>query len=111
ESQPMTTQPATQPLELFYSYAPEDEQLRNILDKHLAMLRHQGLITGWYRHLITAGTERARESMQHLNTARIILLLISPDFIASEYCYSTEIQRAMQRHDAGEARVDRKSVV
>ncbi|SRR6266436_2206735 len=39
----------------------------------------------------------------HLNSAQIILLLVSPDFLASEYCYGDEVERAMKRHEAGEA--------
>jgi formylglycine-generating enzyme required for sulfatase activity len=51
------------------------------------------------------GEEWAAEIDEHLNSAQIILLLISPDFIASDYCWSVEVERAMVRHDASEARV------
>src|SRR5438046_2711917 len=103
----MTTQLTRQPIELFYSYAqnPQDEGLLTQLDTHLAALKRAGSIATWHKQDIRAGSEHLQETQRHLNTARIILLLISPDFIASEYCYGTEIQRAMQRHDAGEARV------
>ncbi len=100
----MTAEP-TQPIELFYSYAHEDERLRNELEKHLSLMKRQRLISQWHDRNIGAGTEWANEINTRLNTARIILLLISPDFIASDYCYSIEMTRALERHQAGEARV------
>ncbi|HWS83903.1 MAG TPA: toll/interleukin-1 receptor domain-containing protein [Ktedonobacteraceae bacterium] len=90
---------------LFYSYAHNDESLRNELDKHLSLLRNQGLIAQWHDRDITAGTEWANQINDHLNTAHIILLLISSDFLGSEYCYSIEMKRALERHEIGEARV------
>ena len=92
-------------IKIFYSYAHEDELLREELEKHLSLLKHQGLITEWYDHEISAGTDWADEIDTHLNTAQIILLLISPDFIASEYCYSVEMRRAMEKHETREARI------
>ena len=100
----MTVQP-TQVLELFYSYAHEDEELRSQLDKHLSLLRHQRLIKDWHDRQISAGKEWTKELNTHLETAHIILLLISADFLASDYCYSVEMRRAMERHEAGEALV------
>jgi hypothetical protein len=97
-----TSEPA-RTLEIFYSYAHEDERLRKALDKHLSLLKRDGLITDWYDHQITAGKEWASEILTHLDSAQIILLLISPDFIASDYCYSVEMQRAMERHELGDA--------
>ena len=95
----------TRPLEIFYSYAHEDERLRKALDKQLSLLKRDGLITDWYDHKITAGKEWESEILTHLDSAQIILLLISPDFMASDYCFSIEMQRAMERHEHGEARV------
>ncbi len=93
------------PIRLFYSYAPKDETFRKELEKHLSLLRRQGLIADWHNRNISAGTEWEREIDTHLHAAHIILLLISSDFLASDYCYSTEMKRALERHDAGEARV------
>ncbi len=95
----------TRAIEIFFSYAHEDEMLRNELEKHLSNLKQQDLITGWHDRNISAGTEWAYEIDTHLNTAQIILLLISPDFMASHYYYSIEMKRAMERYEAGEARV------
>ena len=90
---------------MFYSYSHKDEELRQQLENHLAILRRKGVITDWHDRKIGAGKEWEGEIDEHLNTARIILLLISSDFIASDYCYDVEMQRAMERHEAGETRV------
>jgi len=91
--------------EVFYSYSHQDESLRNELEKHLRGLVHGGQIAEWHDRQIGAGTEWEDEIHAHLESAHIILLLISSDFIASEYCYGIEMQRALARHEAGEARV------
>jgi TIR domain/NACHT domain/Tetratricopeptide repeat len=92
-------------LTLFYSYAYEDEDLRDQLEKHLMLLQRQGLISLWHDRKILAGRTWAHEVDTHLKTATIILLLVSPDFLASDYCYEDEMQRALEKHKRGEARV------
>ena len=92
-------------VEIFFSYAHEDELLRQELEKQLSILKWQGFITSWYDREISAGEEWAHMIDVHLDTAHIILLMISPDFMASHYCYGKEMKRALERHDAGEARV------
>jgi hypothetical protein len=79
--------------------------LRDQLEKHLVALQRQGVISSWHDRRITAGTELADAIDGHLDAADVILLLISPDFIASDYCYDREMKRAMERHRKGEARV------
>src|SRR5713226_6383425 len=96
---------STNAMEVFYSYAHKDEYWRERLVTHLSALQRQGVISGWHDRNISAGTAWATQIDEHLNSADIILLLISPDFIASDYCYSLEATRAMQRHHAGTARV------
>jgi TIR domain len=93
------------PIEVFFSYAHRDETLRDELAKHLSLLQHQKVIAGWYDRHIPAGTEWAGAIDTHLENAQIILLLISADFMASTYCYGIEMQRAMERHEARQARV------
>lgn len=93
------------PLEVFCCYAREDQAMLEQLKKHLAPLQRQGQITIWSDTNIDAGVEWERELHQHLESADIILLMISPDFISSDYCYSTEMSRAIQRHNQGSARV------
>jgi hypothetical protein len=90
---------------LFYSYAHEDELLREQLEKHLSLLKRQGFISGWHDREILPGATWAQEIDVHLESASIVLLLISPDFLASDYCYEVEMQRALERHRHGETRV------
>ena len=92
-------------LKFFYSYASEDEEWRKRIEIHLSTLKRQGLISGWYDRNISAGTERKNEINIHLDEAHIILLLVSPDFIASDYCYSEEMKHAMELHETGGTRV------
>ncbi len=96
---------STEAIELFYSYAHKDEELRNQLDKHLILLQRQGFLSAWYDRDIRAGGDWSSEIDAHLESAQIILLLISADFLASDYCYDVEMQRALERHQAGDARV------
>ena len=95
----------TQPLQVFCCYARKDQQLLNDLKAQLMPLQHRGLITIWADTDINAGLEWEQEIDKHLNTAQIILLLISADFMASDYCYSKEMKRALERHEQGKARV------
>ena len=90
---------------VFVSYAHEDEALKENLSKHLAILKHKNAIALWNDREITAGTNWKDQIDSNLELADIILLLVSSDFLASQYCYDIEMQRAIQRHDAGEARV------
>jgi TIR domain len=92
-------------VEIFFSYAHEDEALRDKLAKHLKLLQRQGLITSWHDRDITAGEEWKNEIDSHLESANIILLLISSDFLASNYCYDIELKRALERHESNEARI------
>src|SRR5215470_4280367 len=93
------------PITVFFSYAHRDEALRNKLAEHLRLLERQDIITGWHDRRITGGTEWAGAIDDYLRTAQIILLLIRPAFLASDYCYDVELRHAMARHAAGEARV------
>ena len=102
---PVEPQP-TRAIEVFYSYAHEDEKLCDELEKHLANLRRQRIIASWYDHDISGGKQWDDEIKNHLDRATVILLLISPDFMTSDYCNDVEVARAMERHEAGEARLD-----
>jgi len=90
---------------LFFSYSHVDEGLRNQLEVHLAALKRQGLIATWHDRRITAGTPVGDAIDRNLDASQVILLLVSSDFIASDYCYEREMARAMERHEKGEARV------
>lgn len=90
---------------VFFSYAHEDETLRDKLANHLKLLERQGVIQSWHDRQILAGTEWQGQIDGNLEKSQIILLLISSDFLASDYCYDIEMKRALERHEAGEARV------
>jgi hypothetical protein len=90
---------------LFFSYSHRDETLRDEMEIHLTMLKRQGAIATWHDRRIGAGKEFGKEISHYLEKAEIILLLVSPDFLASDYCYDVEMARALERHKSGEARV------
>ncbi len=92
-------------VKIFFCYAHEDEALLNKLKSHLKPLQLEGLIEGWHDRDISAGMAWQREISNHLNEAQIILLLISPDFMGSDYCNSIEMKRALERYERDEARV------
>jgi hypothetical protein len=102
--QPQSTNTSV-PLEVFISYSHRDEDLKDELYIHLANLTRQNKIKPWQDRAIEAGTEWDAEIKARLESAGVILLLITPRFIASEYCFDKEMQRAMERHAAGTARV------
>lgn len=92
-------------IKLFFSYSHKDEDLRNELETHLSPLQRQGVIETWHDRRIPAGKEFGSEISHHLETSQIILLLVSPYFIASDYCYEAEMTRAIELHESGQARV------
>lgn len=90
---------------LFYSYSHKDETFRNQLETHLKLLHRGGFIEAWHDRKIGAGDDWRQSIDDNLNRADIILLLVSADFIASDYCYEKEMEAALMRQDRGEARV------
>ena len=90
---------------VFFSYSHADEGLRDHLEKHLSMLKRQGVITAWHDRQISAGNHVDHSISRELELADVVLLLVSPDFLASDYCYDVEMARAMARHDTGDCRV------
>lgn len=78
---------------------------REELERHLSNLRRQQVIISWSDREIAPGAEWRKEIDAQLKTADLILLLISADFMSSEYGYSVEMQQALQRHNTGLARV------
>ena len=94
-----------EPVEVFISYSHKDEALKEELEDHLSLLQRGKLISVWHDRKIGAGREWADQIDERLESAQIILLLISAKFLASDYCHDIEMRRAMERHEAGEARV------
>jgi TIR domain/Bacterial regulatory proteins, luxR family len=92
-------------VEVFLSYAHRDKSLVDELKKSLTRLRREKAIDLLYDEEIAPGVEWKQEIDKYLSKANIILLLISPEFMNSDYCYSVQLRRAMERQERGEARV------
>src|SRR5438093_2897767 len=92
------------PVKIFLCYARQDKKMLAELQNHLAGRRRDGTIETWCDQDIRAGREREPEIIRQLNTSHIILLLISSDFFASDYCQK-QTKRALERHDSGEASI------
>lgn len=90
---------------VFISYTHADESFKNELITNLSLMRRNGEVSIWHDRDITGGREWKGEIDTHLEEADLILLLISTDFIASDYCWDVEMKRAMERHEAKTARV------
>lgn len=93
------------PVSLFYSYAHEDESLRDELRGHLKILERRGLLSQWHDRQIQAGEDWHSRISEELQTADLVLLLVSTAFINSDYIFGNELTVAMQRHAAGFATV------
>lgn len=90
-------------IKVFFSYSHNDETERNELEKHLSVLKRQGVIETWYDRRILAGSDLDNEVDQNLVESNLILLLVSPDFLDSDYCYSKEMQKALEMRREGVA--------
>jgi hypothetical protein len=92
-------------IETFISYSHQDNDLRQEFEAHLALLRRQALLAAWHDRMIAPGDNWKGHVDSRLNRAELVLLLVSADFLASDYCYDCEMKRALERHKGGEARV------
>ena len=90
-------------VEIFCSYAHEDEELREDFVSSVALLRQQKQVDIWHDKEIPAGKKWAGEIDEHLNTADIVVLLISRHFLNSDFCYAKELSRALEREEKKEA--------
>jgi hypothetical protein len=98
-------QESPMPPRLFFSYSHKDRKLREKLETHLSPLKNQSIISCWFDGCINPGEEWDSLIRSRLNSAEIILLLVSADFLVSDYGVRTELARAMVRHERGEAAV------
>ena len=87
------------PAKVFYSYSHKDEDLRKELEVHLAPLERQGLIINWHDGQILPGENLNEKIDKKLFSSDVVLLLISPDFLASDYCYNIEMKKALELHE------------
>jgi len=88
---------------LFYSYSHDDERSRKRLEKHLSLLRRTGVIEDWHDRKIPPGAEINKEIDENLKKSQIILLLVSENFMNSDYAYDIEVKAALKKHESGEA--------
>nr|VFJ42626.1 MAG: TIR domain-containing protein [Candidatus Kentron sp. FM]VFJ43324.1 MAG: TIR domain-containing protein [Candidatus Kentron sp. FM]VFK05489.1 MAG: TIR domain-containing protein [Candidatus Kentron sp. FM] len=95
----------SQGIEVFICYAHEDVEHKNALVKHLAPLEHNGLIHNWHDGQIEPGTDWQSEIMDALERCHLALLLISPDFLHSEFIYSEELRRLFERRQNANIRI------
>lgn len=102
---PIAETPMPEPIDVFFSYSHKDEVLRDELATHLKLLERAGVIRSWHDRRIGAGENWKAAIDTNLERAHAILLLVSADFLASDYCYDVEMKRALARHQAGEAAV------
>jgi hypothetical protein len=93
------------PVEIFFSYAHEDERLMDHVRRQLVIFERQGKIVKWHDRKIPPGTEWEGQIDERLRSAHVILLFVSPHFIESRYCYDIEVMTALERHEQGDARV------
>ena len=96
-------QKVEEPIEVFFFHVFEDRAVREEIKKHLWLSMRKGLITWWYEELLLPGQIKDREIKAHLDRANIFVVLVSSDFVASDYCDGAEMKLAMTRHQAGEA--------
>ncbi len=94
---------ASTALDLFISYSHADEELKNKLVKHLEPLKRLNLIADWHDRQIKAGEDWGKTISDKLDGAKIILLLVSIDFISSKYCYDVELEKALDLHGQNKA--------
>ncbi|MGE0820554.1 MAG: TIR domain-containing protein [Candidatus Binatia bacterium] len=100
-----TSFPKKPKVRLFISYSHTDHELLEELEKHLIILKRQGIIEAWHDRLIASGESWTETISAHLEESDVILLLVSADFVASDYCYSIEMRRALEKHAVREALV------
>ncbi len=83
------------PLEIYIAYALNDESYFNSLKKQLNILKRQGYNISCQAHEVVISS--AWKNKDHLNTAHIILLLVSPDLLDSDFCYCPKMRAAVWR--------------
>lgn len=83
---------------VFFSYSHRDENMRDELEIHLSMLKRQGIIETWHDRRIDAGSVINCDIARNMEESDVILLLVSPYFLASKYCYEIEMETALNRH-------------
>jgi internalin A len=87
----------------FLSYSHKDERYLRQLETALSQLRREGKISAWHDRKLLPGEDWEHKIDEHLDSADLVLFMVSPDFLASDYAYGREMSRAMERHESGSA--------
>lgn len=94
-----------QPAETFISYAHEDKSIMESLATHLSPLHRLGLIRLWHDKKLNAGAVLDKEIAGKLNNAEVVIMLVSADFINSDYCFSREMIAALENHRKNKTKI------
>jgi tetratricopeptide (TPR) repeat protein len=94
-----------QPVRAFLSYAHADDQLREEFVKALRQLQREQMLEVWHDRRILPGDEWAGIIDDRLTSADIVILLVSVDFLSSDYCNEIELETALERHQERKTRV------
>lgn len=89
-------------MKAFISYSHKDSNYLERLKVHLAQMKRDGLITEWTDEEIHAGGSLNNTISDALTSSKLFLALLSPDYIASNYCYNKEFETAQRMQEVGE---------
>ena len=92
-------------LKVFISYSHKDTELKLMFETHLKVLSRKMPLDIWSDNQILPGTEWNNDIFAQLQASQIVMLLISPDFVASSFCYTKELEIAMENHEKKKAMV------
>lgn len=89
------------PVKIFISYSRKDIAYKEELVEFLAPMRRQGLINDWHDKNIIPGEKWEDELLEELATTDVVVFLISPSFLNSDYIDRVEIKNALKRQQEG----------
>jgi len=88
---------------MFVSYAHVDKDYKEQLENHISVLVRNGVVYPWTDEVLMPGEIWSQSISDAINNAQLIILLISSDFLASDYCYNIEMKDALKRHEEKKA--------
>lgn len=97
--------PMARPVDIMFCYAHSDDEHLQQLKNHLSPLERTGLVRFWHDRMVAPGKNYHQVNASHLNTAQLILILVSSDFLSSNYSYDVELTRALERRAHDEVEV------
>ncbi|MEE8587242.1 MAG: toll/interleukin-1 receptor domain-containing protein [Acidobacteriota bacterium] len=97
--------PGRPPLRIFVSYSIRDSSFLKELKKHADRLGKPSILDSWTDREVRTGSEWRQDLLDQLEKADLILLLVSPAFLATDYVYPVELKRALERQETGDAQL------